>query len=142
MEEIDITKHPEHNTKKHHKKSGVFNIVPLIIIGLVIYIIAYVDLRSFFESEQLKKNVSYIKNLVNTTIDKYSTEFKSIDFGGNFLEAPVNGNTNKTSNFNLNNFLQIPNPELDNLNNSSKGLQDTYPDNSTTGYRYNSQIAQ
>lgn len=134
MEEIDITKHPEYKQKNNR---GRFNILPLIILGLIIYIIAYVDLRSFFESEQLNKNVAYIKGIITSTIDRYSTEFKSIDLRKDFLQAPTFEGANNTSDLNLNNFLQIPNPQLENLNYDQSNS--IYPNNSTTQHNQRTQ---
>ena len=134
MEEIDITKHPEYKQNTSH---GRFNILPLIVLGLIIYIIAYVDLRSFFESEQLNKNVAYIKGIITSTINRYSTDLKSIDLGKDFFQAPTFEGANNSSDFNLNNFLQIPNPQLENLNYEQQNSM--YPDNSTTRYNQTTQ---
>ena len=113
MEEIDITKHPEVQAK-HASFGRRFNLMPIILIGAIIFILFRTDMKSFFESEQFKKNTNYIKTSITNVWNKYSEKAKL-----DFFKAPSAEGTNKTKFFNLNNFLPQTSIQNNALQNAS-----------------------
>lgn len=99
-------------TNKSIMKSGGLNLMPLIIIGLLAYVLLTVDLNSFFKSDTFKKNVSFFKSNVLVNFSKINTQI-----GDSFFQTQGPSNTNKSSTLNLNNFLpQINNNTGQNTN--------------------------
>lgn len=145
MEEIDITKHEGYNKDSHHSHGRRFNLLPIILIGVIVFILFKTDIKSFFESEQFKKNTNYIKTSITNIWDKYSTQVKM-----DFFKAPTTVNTDNatSSSFSLKNFFpQIKNSSLQsaqiendaNTNNTENTEVENSTNTKTRGY-YNSNI--
>jgi hypothetical protein len=82
------------------KTRGGINLLPIILIAVIIYIIIKVDIQSVFESEQFKKNKSYVQNLIKTEV------------GEKFFKTSSNPDTNKSATFDLKSFL----PQINDIN--------------------------
>lgn len=93
---------------------GGINLLPIILIAVIIYMVVKVDLKSVFESEQLKKNVNYVKSYFDANVGKYSTEI-----GDKFLQTQPKQNTNKTGTFNFSSFFPQINNKIINPNNNT-----------------------
>ncbi|MCC6323731.1 hypothetical protein IT400_02975 [Candidatus Nomurabacteria bacterium] len=118
-------------TKLNH---GGLNFLPLIIIGIIVFVFVRYDLKSIFESEQFNRNVNYIKGYFTTTIGKYSGEVEA-----NFLKTNVKQNINKTSTFDFNSFFPQINNKIVNPNDTGDDATNTVAPNqredSSEGYR-------
>ncbi len=63
----------ENNTQKQDDHVHI-NVLPLLLIGLIIFGLFRVDLKTFFNSPQLKKNIAYIENIFNGNFHKITTK--------------------------------------------------------------------
>lgn len=93
------------------RNRGGFNLLPLIILVGLFYLLFAYDVESVVKNKQLNSNITYIKNQINSILNKYTDEIKT-----GFLKTEGVSHTNKTGSFNLNNFF----PELNNLSEVNK----------------------
>ncbi len=112
-----------------HNRGGI--ILPIIILGALVFVFLRVDLKTAFESEQFKKNKAYVTNFIKDTI------------GDKFFETPSNPDTNKTAHFDFSSFLPLPQiknmdikaPTSQNSENTKIDAKEGELEADTSGYR-------
>lgn len=64
------------------------NLLPILLIGLILFVLFKVDFKSAVESPQFQKNISYVTNAFTGVFVKYQSKAKDLFFkNGSFVPS-------------------------------------------------------